>query len=345
MEKVRVGYLLQGSLELKAQDVAPEKVLENLKYDVPIQKLVSGVLTEHQGIDPQNIFLSSIVRASGSGNSETIFDGITSQDVEKLAAVASTNNHRAFQVWAKLTMALKEVILGQRDIETAFNQIDIHDCVKQHTVIATTWHIDDIRGRYPFGTSDEELFDQLKSLESSLNNVAVISGQDVIEDNCPEEAADNEVLIQAAWANREDEVNYGDISTDEGAIRSNHPKAVIVKGYIISGGSSIQQFIENNFLEFYEDKRELMAMILRFPGMAELVEDLSLDNDHKPSVEEVRVHGGMMIIGENVFTVSYCAGCKKDFVLPSNNDPAFDGPRVLEFDDTCDECLQNGNYN
>jgi hypothetical protein len=345
MEKVRVGYLLQGSLELGAADTSAHKVLESLKYEVPIKKLVDGVLSEQQGIDPEHIFLASIYRAGGSGDGEAIFDGITSQDVEKLATIAATNNHRAFQVWTKLTMALKDVILGQRDIETAFDQIDIRDCTKQHMVLATTWHIDDIRNRYPFGTTNEELFDTLKSLENGLSNVATISGNELIADNCPEEEDDHEVLVQAAWATRDGETGYGDIYTDKDEALAEHSADDIVKGYIITGGSSIEQFIEKNFLEFYENKQEMMAAILRFPDMVGLVEDLSLNDNHIPSVEEVRVHVGMMVIGEQVFSISYCTGCKKDFVLQSNNDPAFDGPRVLEFDDTCDDCLSSGNIN
>ncbi|RRJ54698.1 hypothetical protein EHV15_34435 [Paenibacillus oralis] len=280
MEKVRVDYLLKGSLELEAADISTHKVLENLKYDVPIKELVNGVLTEHQGIDPEHIFLASIYRAGGSRDGEAIFDGITSQDVEKLATIAATNNHRAFRVWTKLTMALKDVILGQRDIEMAFNQIDIRDCLKQHTVLATTWHIDDIRDRYPFGTTDEELFDKLKSLESALSNVANISGNEVIADNCPKRETDHEVIVRTAWATRNGETSYGDIYTDEGVALTDHPADDIVKGYIITGGSSIEQFIKKNFLEFYEDKRELMATILRFPDMVDLIKDLSFHDDH-----------------------------------------------------------------
>lgn len=342
MERVRVGYLLQGSLELEAADTSTHKVLESLKYDVPSKKLVDGLLSEHQGIEPDRIFLASIYRAGSSDDGEVIFDGITSQDVEKLvahAAIAATNNHRAFHVWTKLTMALKDVIHGQRDIETAFDQIDIRDCVKQHMVLATTWHIDDIRDRYPFGTTDDELFDTLKGLESSLSNVAVISGQDEIADNCPEEEADHKVIVQAAWATHDGEKGYGDIYPYEDEALSEHPVDDIVKGYIITGGSSMEQYIEKKFLEFYEDKQELYATILRFPDMVDLIEDQSLNNDHIPSIEEVRVNGGMMIIGEHVFKISYCTWCKKDFVLQSNNDPEYDGPRVLEFDDTCDDCL------
>lgn len=288
MDKIRVGYLLQGSIELDAKESSPNKVLEQLKYDVPARTLVDGVLSDQQGIDPEHIFLASVYKEGGNGECEAIFDRITAQDVEELSAIASAINHRAFRVWKNLTMALKEVVLGQRDIETAFNQIDIRDCVKQHQIVATTWHIDDIRDRYPFGTSDKELFDELRKFERVLSNLAVSSGHDVIADSCTVKA-NNEVYIQEAWAVRYGEKSFASITTVEEEIRIHHPGAEIVKGYTITGGSSIEQFIEENFLAFYEDKQDLMETILNFPGMNELVEDLSLKDDHMPSVEEISV--------------------------------------------------------
>lgn len=52
-----------------------------------------------------------------------------------------------------------------------------------HTVPTTTWSIEDIRDRLPLGTSNEKLFDVLQGIQSSLEDVAVRYGWEVIDDN------------------------------------------------------------------------------------------------------------------------------------------------------------------
>ncbi len=57
------------------------------------------------------------------------------------------------------------------------------------------------------------------------------------------------------------------------------------------------------------------------------------------TVEEVNSNGGTLFREEYMYQVRQCKDCGKDFVLCSHDNPQYDCPRVLEFCDTCDECL------
>ena len=61
-----------------------------------------------------------------------------------------------------------------------------------------------------------------------------------------------------------------------------------------------------------------------------------------PTLGEVRKENGFVLIEDKVFTESHCVQCHNDFVLESNNDPAYDSPRVYEFNDVCNSCLFGG---
>ncbi len=50
-------------------------------------------------------------------------------------------------------------------------------------------------------------------------------------------------------------------------------------------------------------------------------------------------NGGHLFEGDYLYTRSNCCKCGEDFVLTEHDNPAHDGPRVLEFPDVCDECL------
>ncbi|WP_066418272.1 hypothetical protein [Sutcliffiella cohnii] len=50
-------------------------------------------------------------------------------------------------------------------------------------------------------------------------------------------------------------------------------------------------------------------------------------------------NSGMVFEGEYVLSLSHCVKCKEEFVLYENDNPSFDGPRVLEFPDVCGDCL------
>ncbi|MCM3130214.1 MULTISPECIES: hypothetical protein [unclassified Paenibacillus] len=261
------------------------------------------------------------------------------------AATAHTQTHPAFDVWRKLTLSLVEVIQGKRDIETAFNVISIRDCLPQHTLLATTWHIDDIRKQFPFGTSDEELYQKLLGLESSLQNVAVSSGNDVIENLAyvNDVEVDNGIVILNAWAIKNAADGYGDTFIDEKTASDameKYGEENIRKGFVIIGGSSISPYIEENFLGFYEHMLELMKDILKHPGMENY-----LTSDKESSGLGVEVGIGTIVFEGTAYSMRRCSVCHCDFVLESSDDPSKDGPRQLEFDDICDNCISQGLIN
>jgi len=191
---------------------------------------------------------------------------------EDLVRTAAASDHRAFRVWRDLTYALNEIVQGKRDIETAFNQIDIHDCVKQYTIVPTTWNIDDIIHKFPYGTSQEELFAKLLELKEAIKNNTLEAGRDAIEYGIEEEV-DNEVIILKAWGTLSEE-GY-EIYSSESDIAHDYPNERFINGFMITGGSSIRSFIEDNFQIFYESKEELMKDISKYPGMSLLLRDLS----------------------------------------------------------------------
>jgi hypothetical protein len=273
MEKVRVGYLLQGTVDLDVRDRSVETIEETLTKETPFDVLLRGVPDSDGIIDPDQIILSSARLVEG-GEDDCIYTGIQGKDIADLAAVAGTQTHRAFSVWRKLTQALLEVIQGTRDVETAFNNIPIRDCLPQHTILATTWSIDDLREHFPYGTSNEELYAKLLELENSFGNAAVTSGNDVIAYAFDEEV-DNKVIIQDAWAAKDREAGFGHIYTDEDEAIEKHGVGNIVKGFSITGGHSVLPYIVEHFRDFYEHKHELMGDILKHDGLNILVSDLS----------------------------------------------------------------------
>ncbi|WP_209124427.1 hypothetical protein [Alkalihalobacillus sp. BA299] len=61
---------------------------------------------------------------------------------------------------------------------------------------------------------------------------------------------------------------------------------------------------------------------------------------NKVLIEKVKLtRNGMYFEDEDLYTISHCRKCKEDFVLHSHDNPAYDGPRVYEFPDVCDDCL------
>jgi len=190
----------------------------------------------------------------------------------KLAAVAEAQPHRAFRVWKRLTKALMEVVEGKRDVETAFNDIQIRDCLPQHTILATTWSIDDILEYFPYGTSNDEMYEKLQELEKNLNEVAVCYGHEVISDTFGRQA-DNHVVVQEVWAVKDLEAGYGDIYLHEQDAIEAHGAENIFKGYSLSGGPAISSFLAEHFRSFYESKQELLKEIEMHDGLVHLVKN------------------------------------------------------------------------
>lgn len=92
----------------------------------------------------------------------------------------------AYRVLSLLQDAIGQAEQGKRSWDAIFNDIPIRDCLAQYTVLATTWHIDDIRDRFPKNTTDEELFDTLRGLQNGLSNGAVLTGNDWFDYELPE---------------------------------------------------------------------------------------------------------------------------------------------------------------
>jgi hypothetical protein len=60
---------------------------------------------------------------------------------------------------------------------------------------------------------------------------------------------------------------------------------------------------------------------------------------NKELMEKVKKSNGAYFEGVYMYTQSHCTKCNEDFVLTEHDNPALDGPRVLEFPDVCDDCL------
>lgn len=88
---------------------------------------------------------------------------------------------RIYRVLEKLMEGIHKAEAGKIPFSAVFNGISIRDCLPQYTVLATTWNIDDLRDRYPKGTSDKMLFAELQRIEHRLTDAAVRSGREVIE--------------------------------------------------------------------------------------------------------------------------------------------------------------------
>ncbi|MGG3471640.1 hypothetical protein ABES02_29755 [Neobacillus pocheonensis] len=132
--------------------------------------------------------------------------------LDRLYPDGDFSNHdrlRVYSVYRKLLEAIIKAEANEIPFAAVFNHIPIRDCLAQYTVLATAWHIDDIRDRYPKTTSDDELFQTLLEQEDALSNVAVSSGNDWIECELPSvrDEEDEEELAAETLCDWCDEVN------------------------------------------------------------------------------------------------------------------------------------------
>lgn len=88
---------------------------------------------------------------------------------------------RVYRVLMKLMESIHKAEAGKIPFAAVFNGIPLRDCLAQHTVLATTWSIDDLRDRFPKRTSNKKLFAELQRIERELNDAAVRGGWEVIE--------------------------------------------------------------------------------------------------------------------------------------------------------------------
>jgi hypothetical protein len=123
--------------------------------------------------------------ADGWEDADTEIEALYKQSFEKKHREQLANKdkdaERIYRVLQKLMAGIHKAEAGKIPFAAVFNDIPIRDCLPQHTVLATTWHIDDLRDRFPKGTSKKKLFTELQRIERGLNDEAVRGGWDVIE--------------------------------------------------------------------------------------------------------------------------------------------------------------------
>ncbi|WP_268626969.1 hypothetical protein [Paenibacillus alvei] len=86
------------------------------------------------------------------------------------------------EVYKKLTDQIERAENGQISFSEVFNKFSGRDFLPQYTIVPTSWHIDDIRDRFPEGTSNEELMVELLKIERVLSESAKANGWEVIND-------------------------------------------------------------------------------------------------------------------------------------------------------------------
>lgn len=95
---------------------------------------------------------------------------------------------RAYGVFNKLSENIKRAEIGEISFDEVFHNIPIRDCLAKHMIIATTWHIEDIRSLFPNSLSDDELFEKLEDMQDGITDDAVASGWDAINYLIPAES-------------------------------------------------------------------------------------------------------------------------------------------------------------
>ncbi|MBJ6361761.1 hypothetical protein ACFOQM_10740 [Paenibacillus sp. GCM10012307] len=95
-----------------------------------------------------------------------------------------TNNNEAqhvYRVLMNLGLAVSKAEQGRIPFSSVFYSIPIRDCLPEHTILATTWHIDDIREYFPEDSSDDHLFEKLREMEKAITDASVAAGWEVIQ--------------------------------------------------------------------------------------------------------------------------------------------------------------------
>lgn len=106
--------------------------------------------------------------------------------MSKKQACFDTDRSRVLHVYHQIRCAITEAEAGRIPFSAVFNHIAIRDCLPQYTVIATTWHIEDIRDRFPPSMPDDELFVILQEQARALENMAVRGGHEWFEWELPD---------------------------------------------------------------------------------------------------------------------------------------------------------------
>ncbi|TVX85545.1 hypothetical protein [Paenibacillus agilis] len=101
---------------------------------------------------------------------------------EKQNQFDSLNNDReqVHQLLLQLEDYLQKADNGEMFHSDILSRIGLRKFIPKHTVLATTWHIDDIRDRFPSSTTDDALYDALSEIEAALSDAAVREGWEVI---------------------------------------------------------------------------------------------------------------------------------------------------------------------
>jgi|GEM_PF-4073719 len=85
---------------------------------------------------------------------------------------------------------------------------------------------------------------------------------------------DNEIIILDAWMQLDHEGNYMNMYTDRNEAITNHPDDNFIQGYTLSAGSDMNDFIEDNFEDFYPE-RGAMDTLLRKHDLMQYVNDMT----------------------------------------------------------------------
>ncbi|QHW35804.1 hypothetical protein GZH47_33470 (plasmid) [Paenibacillus rhizovicinus] len=85
---------------------------------------------------------------------------------------------------------------------------------------------------------------------------------------------DRELVILNAWGGKNEGGDLELLTTDVSEIPNGTCELEIVKGFIVSGGADIRDWVEDNLKEFYEDKDELNAALVEH-NLTHLVNDQS----------------------------------------------------------------------
>ncbi|MVP02151.1 hypothetical protein [Paenibacillus lutrae] len=88
---------------------------------------------------------------------------------------------RVYSVLKTIMEGIHKAENGLIPFAAVFNGLRIRDCLPEHTVLGSTWHISEIRDKFPTGTTDKELFSELRNINGRLTDAAISSGREVIE--------------------------------------------------------------------------------------------------------------------------------------------------------------------
>ncbi|MFB8378096.1 hypothetical protein [Paenibacillus taichungensis] len=93
--------------------------------------------------------------------------------------VGEPDRDRAYRVLQTIQNSIRAAEAGEIPFSQVFNRLDLRDCLPEHTVLATTWHIDDLDDELGcLNLSPDELFGHLQAM--GLDEAACRAGWECI---------------------------------------------------------------------------------------------------------------------------------------------------------------------